>query len=157
MHAVCWVSTHRSKYTLLAYSDILHFVSVDKALHTGWDKLTPADLITQQHPVNFTASPLFSIQLVHHSSIQKSTKELRSMSKNREISWPLSTLPVFNPVSGEVVPPIHPDNYETTSMPLMQTQTWVKAFDGGCTVSYTFTWRAHIDSCSLVEILMHGL
>lgn len=63
-----------------------------------------------------------SIQLVHHNSIQKSTKELRSMSKNREISWPLSTLPVFNPVSGEVVPPIHPDNYETTSMPLMQTQ-----------------------------------
>lgn len=64
-----------------------------------------------------------SIQLVHHSSIQKSSKELRSMSKNREISWPLSTLPVFNPVSGEVVPPIHPDSYETTSMPLMQTQT----------------------------------
>ncbi|XP_027031671.1 epsilon-sarcoglycan isoform X2 [Tachysurus fulvidraco] len=63
------------------------------------------------------------IQMVHHSSIQKSTKELRSMSKNREISWPLSTLPVFNPVSGEVVPPIHPENYETTSMPLMQTQT----------------------------------
>ncbi|MFT7811626.1 epsilon-sarcoglycan isoform X2, partial [Arapaima gigas] len=63
------------------------------------------------------------IQLVHHSSIQKSTKELRSMSKNREISWPLSTLPVFHPVSGEVVPPIHPDSYETTSMPLMQTQT----------------------------------
>ncbi|KAA0710407.1 Epsilon-sarcoglycan [Triplophysa tibetana] len=63
------------------------------------------------------------IQLVHHSSIQKSTKELRNMSKNREISWPLSTLPVFHPVSGEVVPPIHPDNYETTSMPLMQTQT----------------------------------
>ncbi|KAM4550050.1 epsilon-sarcoglycan isoform 3-T3 [Fundulus diaphanus] len=62
------------------------------------------------------------IQLVHHSAIQKSSKELRSMSKNREISWPLSTLPVFNPVSGEVVPPIHPDNYETTSMPLMQTQ-----------------------------------
>ena len=73
--------------------------------------------------VNFTASPLSSIELVHHSSIQKSTKELRNMSKNREISWPLSTLPVFNPVSGEVVPPIHPDNYETTSMPLMQTQT----------------------------------
>ncbi|XP_061885221.1 epsilon-sarcoglycan isoform X1 [Entelurus aequoreus] len=64
-----------------------------------------------------------AIQLVHHSSIQKSTKEMRSMAKNREISWPLSTLPVFNPVSGEVVPPIHPDNYETTSMPLMQTQT----------------------------------
>uniref|UniRef100_A0A4W4HCL5 Epsilon-sarcoglycan n=1 Tax=Electrophorus electricus TaxID=8005 RepID=A0A4W4HCL5_ELEEL len=63
------------------------------------------------------------IQLVHHSSIQKSTKELRSMSKHREISWPLSTLPVFNPVSGEVVPPIHPDSYESTSMPLMQTQT----------------------------------
>ncbi|XP_049606885.1 epsilon-sarcoglycan isoform X2 [Syngnathus scovelli] len=63
------------------------------------------------------------IQLVHHSSIQKSTKEMRIMSKNREISWPLSTLPVFNPVSGEVVPPIHPDNYETTSMPLMRTQT----------------------------------
>ncbi|XP_051928164.1 epsilon-sarcoglycan isoform X2 [Hippocampus zosterae] len=63
------------------------------------------------------------IQLVHHSSIQKSTKEMRNMSKNREISWPLSTLPVFNPVSGEVVPPIHPDTYETTSMPLMQTQT----------------------------------
>ncbi|XP_031442162.1 epsilon-sarcoglycan isoform X3 [Clupea harengus] len=63
------------------------------------------------------------VQLVHHSSIQKSTKELRSMSKNREISWPLSTLPVFHPVSGEVVPPLHPDNYETTSMPLMQTQT----------------------------------
>ncbi|KAM4725758.1 epsilon-sarcoglycan isoform 1-T6 [Anableps anableps] len=63
-----------------------------------------------------------AIQLVHHSAIQKSTKELRGMSKNREISWPLSTLPVFNPVSGEVVPPIHSDNYETTSMPLMQTQ-----------------------------------
>ncbi|XP_063040980.1 epsilon-sarcoglycan isoform X2 [Engraulis encrasicolus] len=63
------------------------------------------------------------IQLVHHSSIQKSSKELRGMSKNREISWPLSTLPVFHPVSGEVVPPLHPDNYETTSTPLMQTQT----------------------------------
>ncbi|KAJ0003122.1 hypothetical protein NQD34_018162, partial [Periophthalmus magnuspinnatus] len=63
------------------------------------------------------------IQLVQHSSIQKSSKELRSLSKNREISWPLSTLPVFNPVSGEVVPPLHPDSYETTSMPLMQTQT----------------------------------
>lgn len=69
------------------------------------------------------SSLLCSIQLVHHSSIQKSSKELRSMSKNREISWPLSTLPVFNPVSGEVVPPLHPDSYETTSMPLMQTQT----------------------------------
>lgn len=80
--------------------------------------------------VNFTASPLSSIELVHHSSIQKSTKELRNMSKNREISWPLSTLPVFNPVSGEVVPPIHPDNYETTSMPLMQTQTWVERLFG---------------------------
>ncbi|KAF7252268.1 Epsilon-sarcoglycan [Varanus komodoensis] len=33
------------------------------------------------------------IQLVHHSAIQKSTKELREMSKNREIAWPLSTLP----------------------------------------------------------------
>ncbi|KAJ3609362.1 hypothetical protein NHX12_023885 [Muraenolepis orangiensis] len=63
------------------------------------------------------------IQLAHHSSIQKSSKELRNMSKNREISWPLSTLPVFNPVSGEVVAPIHPDSYETTSMPLMQAQT----------------------------------
>lgn len=73
--------------------------------------------------LNVRASLPSSIQLVHHSSIQKSSKELRSMSKNREISWPLSTLPVFNPVSGEVVPPIHPDNYETTSMPLMQTQT----------------------------------
>ncbi|KAG7270026.1 hypothetical protein CRUP_008622 [Coryphaenoides rupestris] len=41
--------------------------------------------------------------LVHHSAIQKSSKELRNMSKNREISWPLSTLPVFHPVSGEVV------------------------------------------------------
>lgn len=80
--------------------------------------------------LNATASPLSSIQLVHHSSIQKSSKELRSMSKNREISWPLSTLPVFNPVSGEVVPPIHPDNYETTSMPLMQTQTWVERLIG---------------------------
>ncbi|XP_033848111.1 epsilon-sarcoglycan isoform X2 [Acipenser ruthenus] len=63
------------------------------------------------------------IQLVHHSSIQKSTKELRNMSKNREIAWPLSTLPVFHPVSGEIVPPLHPDSYKTTSMPLMQTQT----------------------------------
>lgn len=84
---------------------------------------TDHDNNTRSYMFNFTASPLSSIQLVHHSSIQKSSKELRSMSKNREISWPLSTLPVFNPVSGEVVPPIHPDNYETTSMPLMQTQT----------------------------------
>lgn len=66
---------------------------------------------------------VLGIQLVQHSSIQKSSKELRSLSKSREISWPLSTLPVFNPVSGEVVPPLHPDSYETTSMPLMQTQT----------------------------------
>ncbi|XP_077159775.1 epsilon-sarcoglycan isoform X2 [Paroedura picta] len=62
------------------------------------------------------------IQLVHHSAIQKSTKELREMSKNREIAWPLSTLPVFHPVTGEIVPPIHPDSYDNTSMPLMQTQ-----------------------------------
>ncbi|XP_078519863.1 epsilon-sarcoglycan isoform X2 [Lissotriton helveticus] len=62
------------------------------------------------------------IQLVHHSAIQKSTKELRDMSTNREIAWPLSTLPVFHPVTGEIVPPRHTDNYDNTSMPLMQTQ-----------------------------------
>uniref|UniRef100_A0A8C6B5F6 Epsilon-sarcoglycan n=2 Tax=Monodon monoceros TaxID=40151 RepID=A0A8C6B5F6_MONMO len=62
------------------------------------------------------------IQLVHHSAIQKSTKELRDMSKNREIAWPLSTLPVFHPVTGEIIPPLHADNYESTNMPLMQTQ-----------------------------------
>lgn len=83
--------------------------------------LTPCCILGDGSEVR--CSLLCSIQLVHHSSIQKSSKELRSMSKNREISWPLSTLPVFNPVSGEVVPPIHPDSYETTSMPLMQTQT----------------------------------
>ncbi|XP_032898378.1 epsilon-sarcoglycan isoform X2 [Amblyraja radiata] len=63
------------------------------------------------------------IQLVHHSSIQKSTKELRNMSKNREAAWPLSTLPVFNPVTGEIMPPLHhSDNCDTSNMPLMQTQ-----------------------------------
>uniref|UniRef100_A0A8I5T6Z8 Epsilon-sarcoglycan n=1 Tax=Pongo abelii TaxID=9601 RepID=A0A8I5T6Z8_PONAB len=62
------------------------------------------------------------IQLVHHSAIQKSTKELRDMSKNREIAWPLSTLPVFHPVTGEMIPPLHTDNYDSTNMPLMQTQ-----------------------------------
>uniref|UniRef100_A0ABI7WFI4 Epsilon-sarcoglycan n=1 Tax=Felis catus TaxID=9685 RepID=A0ABI7WFI4_FELCA len=62
------------------------------------------------------------IQLVHHSAIQKSTKELRDMSKNREIAWPLSTLPVFHPVTGEIIPPLHTDSYESTNMPLMQTQ-----------------------------------
>uniref|UniRef100_A0A2R8Y652 Epsilon-sarcoglycan n=2 Tax=Homo sapiens TaxID=9606 RepID=A0A2R8Y652_HUMAN len=64
------------------------------------------------------------IQLVHHSAIQKSTKELRDMSKNREIAWPLSTLPVFHPVTGEIIPPLHTDNYDSTNMPLMQTQQW---------------------------------
>ncbi|KAM9308659.1 epsilon-sarcoglycan isoform 2-T2 [Gastrophryne carolinensis] len=59
------------------------------------------------------------IQLVHHSAIQRSTKELRHMSKDREIAWPLSTLPVFHQVPGEMVPPLHPDN---TNMPLMHTQ-----------------------------------
>ncbi|XP_058877180.1 epsilon-sarcoglycan-like [Acipenser ruthenus] len=63
------------------------------------------------------------IQLVHHNSIQKCTKQLRNMSKNREKVWPLSTLSVFHLVSGEVVPSLHPDSYATTSMPLMQTQT----------------------------------
>ncbi|XP_069815508.1 epsilon-sarcoglycan isoform X1 [Dendropsophus ebraccatus] len=62
------------------------------------------------------------IQLVHHSAIQKSTKELRDMSKNREIAWPLSTLPVFHPVTGEMVPPLHADTYDNTNMSLMQTQ-----------------------------------
>ncbi|XP_029444764.1 epsilon-sarcoglycan isoform X2 [Rhinatrema bivittatum] len=62
------------------------------------------------------------IQLVHHSAIQKSSKELRDMSKNREIAWPLSTLPVFHPATGEIVTPLHPDSYDNTSMPLMQTQ-----------------------------------
>lgn len=142
-------------------------VSVKKAFHTGWDHRP-----WQQHKlihVNFTPSPLSSIQLVHHSSIQKSSKELRSMSKNREISWPLSTLPVFNPVSGEVVPPIHPDNYETTSMPLMQTQTWVEGLFGlggeKCTWmnkrtftrSFVRTWNAHMHSCSLADMQMYGL
>ncbi|XP_063777472.1 epsilon-sarcoglycan isoform X3 [Pseudophryne corroboree] len=61
------------------------------------------------------------IQLVHHSAIQKSTKELRDMSKHREIAWPLSTLPVFHPVTGEMVPPLHTDTYDNTNMPLMQT------------------------------------
>ncbi|KAM4027434.1 epsilon-sarcoglycan isoform 4-T4 [Anomaloglossus baeobatrachus] len=55
-------------------------------------------------------------------AIQKSTKELRDMSKHREIAWPLSTLPVFHPVTGEMVPPLHADTYDNTNMPLMQTQ-----------------------------------
>ncbi|XP_077146705.1 epsilon-sarcoglycan-like isoform X2 [Ranitomeya variabilis] len=64
----------------------------------------------------------YPIQLVHHRSIQKSTKELRDMSKHREIAWPLSTLPVFHPGTGEMVPPLHADTYDNTNMPLMQTQ-----------------------------------
>ncbi|ETE63566.1 Epsilon-sarcoglycan, partial [Ophiophagus hannah] len=79
---------------------------------------TPYDKAYFKKNVSF----LSSIQLVHHSAIQKSTKELREMAKNREIAWPLSTLPVFHPVTGEIVPPVHPDNYDNTSMPLMQTQ-----------------------------------
>ncbi|KAK2488712.1 hypothetical protein MC885_009614 [Smutsia gigantea] len=62
------------------------------------------------------------IQLVYHSAIQKSTKELRDMPKNREIAWPLSTLPVFHPVTGEIMPPPHADNHESTCMLLTQTQ-----------------------------------
>ncbi|XP_011929277.1 PREDICTED: epsilon-sarcoglycan isoform X7 [Cercocebus atys] len=70
------------------------------------------------------------IQLVHHSAIQKSTKELRDMSKNREIAWPLSTLPVFHPVTGEIIPPLHTDNYDSTNMPLMQTQQFLRIAAG---------------------------
>ncbi|CAH2282827.1 epsilon-sarcoglycan isoform X6 [Pelobates cultripes] len=48
--------------------------------------------------------------------------EKRNMQTPEEIAWPLSTLPVFHPVTGEMVPPLHTDNYDNTNMPLMQTQ-----------------------------------
>ncbi|CAL8296298.1 unnamed protein product [Lota lota] len=105
------------------YSDFLVTLAVPAAVAMVLFVILGYTMCCRREGVDKRNMQTPDIQLVHHSSIQKSSKELRNMSKNREISWPLSTLPVFNPVSGEVVPPIHPDNYETTSMPLMQAQT----------------------------------
>ncbi|MGH0167244.1 UNVERIFIED_CONTAM: hypothetical protein FKN15_063611 [Acipenser sinensis] len=108
------MSKNREKVRPLSTLPVFHLVS--------------GEVVPSLHPDSYatTSMPLMqtqTIQLVHHNSIQKCTKELRNMSKNREKVRPLSTLPVFHLVSGEVVPSLHPDSYATTSMPLMQTQT----------------------------------
>uniref|UniRef100_A0A673THW9 Epsilon-sarcoglycan n=1 Tax=Suricata suricatta TaxID=37032 RepID=A0A673THW9_SURSU len=101
----CKISLGKEKHANTRSTD-------EKAFHTRF----PESTVITYHKMKLL------IQLVHHSAIQKSTKELRDMSKNREIAWPLSTLPVFHPVTGEIIPPLHPDSYESTNMPLMQTQ-----------------------------------
>ncbi|XP_058581039.1 epsilon-sarcoglycan isoform X7 [Neofelis nebulosa] len=101
----CKISLGKEKHANTRITD-------EKALHTRF----PESTVITYHKMKLL------IQLVHHSAIQKSTKELRDMSKNREIAWPLSTLPVFHPVTGEIIPPLHTDSYESTNMPLMQTQ-----------------------------------
>ncbi|XP_045877410.1 epsilon-sarcoglycan isoform X5 [Meles meles] len=101
----CKISLGKEKHANTRRTD-------EKTFHTRF----PESTVITYHKMKLL------IQLVHHSAIQKSTKELRDMSKNREIAWPLSTLPVFHPVTGEIIPPLHTDSYESTNMPLMQTQ-----------------------------------
>uniref|UniRef100_A0A8I5NMM3 Epsilon-sarcoglycan n=1 Tax=Papio anubis TaxID=9555 RepID=A0A8I5NMM3_PAPAN len=101
----CKISLGKEKHANTRRTD-------EKTFHTSF----PESTVITYHKMKLL------IQLVHHSAIQKSTKELRDMSKNREIAWPLSTLPVFHPVTGEIIPPLHTDNYDSTNMPLMQTQ-----------------------------------
>ncbi|XP_064362159.1 epsilon-sarcoglycan isoform X4 [Dromaius novaehollandiae] len=104
------------------YSDFLITLAVPSAIALVLFLILAYIMCCRREGVEKRNMQTPDIQLVHHSAIQKSTKELRDMSKNREIAWPLSTLPVFHPVTGEIVPPLHTDNYDNTSMPLMQTQ-----------------------------------
>uniref|UniRef100_A0A670JT77 Sarcoglycan epsilon n=1 Tax=Podarcis muralis TaxID=64176 RepID=A0A670JT77_PODMU len=104
------------------YSDFLITLAVPSAIALVLFLILAYIMCCRREGVEKRNMQTPDIQLVHHSAIQKSTKELREMSKNREIAWPLSTLPVFHPVTGEIVPPVHPDSYDNTSMPLMQTQ-----------------------------------
>uniref|UniRef100_A0A8D2HNJ8 Epsilon-sarcoglycan n=1 Tax=Urocitellus parryii TaxID=9999 RepID=A0A8D2HNJ8_UROPR len=97
----------------------LNAINITSALDRGGRVPLPINDMKEGEKRNMQTP---DIQLVHHSAIQKSTKELRDMSKNREIAWPLSTLPVFHPVTGEIIPPLHTDSYDSTNMPLMQTQ-----------------------------------
>ncbi|XP_010601741.1 epsilon-sarcoglycan isoform X10 [Fukomys damarensis] len=97
----------------------LNAINITSALDRGGRVPLPINDMKEGEKRNMQTP---DIQLVHHSAIQKSTKELRDMSKNREIAWPLSTLPVFHPVTGEILPPLHTDTYDGTNMPLMQTQ-----------------------------------
>ncbi|KAM4794196.1 epsilon-sarcoglycan isoform 6-T6 [Cyanocitta cristata] len=104
------------------YSDFLITLAVPSAIALVLFLILAYIMCCRREGVEKRNMQTPDIQLVHHSAIQKSTKELRDMSKNREIAWPLSTLPVFHPVTGEIVPPLHTDSYDHTSMPLMQTQ-----------------------------------
>ncbi|NXD68862.1 SGCE protein, partial [Eolophus roseicapillus] len=104
------------------YSDFLITLAVPSAIALVLFLILAYVMCCRREGVEKRNMQTPDIQLVHHSAIQKSTKELRDMSKNREIAWPLSTLPVFHPVTGEIVPPLHTDSYDNTSMPLMQTQ-----------------------------------
>ncbi|XP_007465128.1 PREDICTED: alpha-sarcoglycan [Lipotes vexillifer] len=45
------------------------------------------------------------IQMVHHCTIRGNTEELRQMAASREVTRPLSTLPMFNVRTGERLPP----------------------------------------------------
>ncbi|NXU50046.1 SGCE protein, partial [Turnix velox] len=104
------------------YSDFLITLAVPSAIALVLFLILAYIMCCRREGVEKRNMQTPDIQLVHHSAIQKSTKELRDMSKNREIAWPLSTLPVFHPVTGEMVPALHTDSYDNTSMPLMQTQ-----------------------------------
>nr|XP_021394074.1 epsilon-sarcoglycan isoform X5 [Lonchura striata domestica] len=104
------------------YSDFLITLAVPSAIALVLFLILAYIMCCRREGVEKRNMQTPDIQLVHHSAIQKSTKELRDMSKNREIAWPLSTLPVFHPVTGEIVPARHTDSYDNTSMPLMQTQ-----------------------------------
>ncbi|XP_007908903.1 epsilon-sarcoglycan [Callorhinchus milii] len=62
------------------------------------------------------------IQLVHHHSIQGNTNELRQMAKARDVPQPLSTLPMFNVRTGQRVPPLSSCDFDSSRVPLIQTQ-----------------------------------
>ncbi|XP_028263903.1 alpha-sarcoglycan [Parambassis ranga] len=59
------------------------------------------------------------IQLYHHHTIHGNTDELRSMSGNRGVPPPLSTLPMFNSRTGERASPLRSDS---PSIPLIMAQ-----------------------------------
>ncbi|XP_053120845.1 alpha-sarcoglycan isoform X2 [Hemicordylus capensis] len=62
------------------------------------------------------------IQMVHHHTIHDNTEELREMAETRDVPRPLSTLPMFNVRTGEMINPLQGSRYDSAQVPLILAQ-----------------------------------
>ena len=62
-------------------------------------------------------------------------KNMRQLCTHLSIAWPLSILLVFQPMTEEIIPPLHTNNYESADMSLIKSAAGFSTSDSDSTFS----------------------